>query len=317
MKCRVLMEPRHGATYDRILALAQATEAAGFDAFFRSDHYLGIDSEDLAYQPTDSWTTLGGLARETTRVKLGTLMTAGTYRVPAVLAMAVASVDQMSGGRVCLGIGTGWYEREHQAFGIPFPPIGERFDRLEEALAIITGLWTTPPGERFRFEGRFWQLDECANFPALVQRPRPEIIVGGTGPRRTPLAAARFADEFNSGMASGSGERFANVRRVCEEIGRDPSTLRMSATFPVICGATHHEAQQRLQRLGPPGARMLANGVVGEPSEVISELERLARDGCEIVYLHIFDIEDLEHIALLGREVVPALSEIGSMSGGF
>ncbi len=224
MKVRVLMEPRHGATYDRILAMAQTTEEAGFDAFFRSDHYMGIDSTDSAYLPTDSWTTLGGLARETSRVQLGTLMTAGTYRTPAVLAIAVASVDQMSGGRICLGIGTGWYEREHQAFGIPFPAIAERFDRLEEALTIITGLWATPPGERFSFDGRFWQLDECANFPALVQRPRPEIIIGGTGPRRTPLAAARFADEFNSGAASGCRERFDNVRRVCEEIGRDPAT---------------------------------------------------------------------------------------------
>ena len=167
----------------------------------------------------------------------------------------------MSDGRIILGIGTGWYEREHQAFGIPFPSMGERFDRLEEALQIITGLWTTPPGETFSFEGRFWQLDQCANFPELVQRPRPEIVIGGTGPRRTPLAAARFADEFNSGAGQGVAERFANVRRVCEEIGRDPATLRLSATHQVICGATRAEAQRRLERLGAPGERMLANGV--------------------------------------------------------
>jgi F420-dependent oxidoreductase-like protein len=308
VKLRVLMEPRHGATYDRILAMAQATEKAGFDAFFRSDHYLGIDSGDADYLPTDSWTTLGGLARETSQVKLGTLMTAGTYRTPAVLAMAVASVDQMSGGRVILGIGTGWYEREHQAFGIPFPSMGERFDRLEEALTIITGLWTTPPGETFSFEGRFWQLDQCANFPALVQRPRPEIVIGGTGPRRTPLAAARFADEFNSGAGHGVAERFANVRRVCEEIGRDPTTLRMSATHQVICGSTRDEARQRLAQLGPPGERMLANGVVGTPSDIVDELQRLAQEGCEITYLHIFDIDDLDQIALIGAEVVPQLA---------
>jgi F420-dependent oxidoreductase-like protein len=305
VKLRVLMEPRHGATYDRILALALATEESGFDAFFRSDHYLGIDSADPDYLPTDSWTTLGGLARETSHVKLGTLMTAGTYRLPAVLAMSVASVDQMSNGRICLGIGTGWYEREHQAFGIPFPPIAERFDRLEEELAIINGLWATPRGERFSFEGRFWQLDQCANFPELVQRPRPEIVIGGTGPRRTPLAAARFADEFNSGAGTGCAERFANVRRVCEEIGRDPATLRMSATHQVICGATQTEAERRLERLGPPGARMLANGVVGTPSDVIAAMERLAEEGAETVYLHIFDIDDLDHIRLIGSEVVP------------
>ena len=308
MKLRVLMEPRHGATYDRILAMARATEQAGFDAFFRSDHYLGIDSGDPDYLPTDSWTTLGGLARETSQVKLGTLMTAGTYRTPAVLAMAVASVDQMSDGRIILGIGTGWYEREHQAFGIPFPSMGERFDRLEEALQIITGLWTTPPGETFSFEGRFWQLDQCANFPELVQRPRPEIVIGGTGPRRTPLAAARFADEFNSGAGQGVAERFANVRRVCEEIGRDPATLRLSATHQMICGATRAEAQRRLERLGPPGERMLANGVVGTPQDLVDELGRLADEGCEIVYLHIFDIDDLDHLALIGSEVVPQVA---------
>lgn len=309
MKLRVLMEPRHGATYDRVMAMAQASEEAGFDGFFRGDHYLGIDADDRDYLPTDSWATLAGLARDTSRVKLGTLMTAGTFRQPAVVAIAAATVDQMSGGRVCLGIGTGWYEREHQALGIPFPSIGERFDRLEEAMQIITGLWTTPPGETFSFDGRFWQLDECANFPALVQRPRPAIIIGGTGPRRTPLAAARYADEFNSGAGAGTAERIARVRQVCEEIGRDPDTMRMSVTIQVICGTTRAEAERRLERLGAPGARMLAHGVVGTPSEVVDALAPFARDGCEIAYLHIFDIDDLDHLRLIGAEVIPQLRE--------
>jgi len=308
MKLRVLMEPRHGATYDRILAMARATEEAGFDAFFRSDHYLGIDAGDAEYRPTDSWTTLGGLARETSRVRLGTLMTAGTYRNPAVLAMAVASVDQMSAGRIILGIGTGWYEREHQAFGIPFPAIGERFDRLDEAMAIITGLWTTPRGDTFSFRGRFWQLEECANFPELVSHPHPEIVIGGTGPRRTPLAAARWADEFNSGGATGVAERFANVRRVCEEIGRDPATLRMSVTTQVVCGATREEAERRLERLGAPGARMLAHGVVGAVDDVVGSLQALAAEGAEIAYLHIFDIDDTDHLRLIGSEVLPQVA---------
>jgi F420-dependent oxidoreductase-like protein len=199
MRVRVLLEPHHGATYAQILAMARATEDAGFDAFFRSDHYLGIDPDDPGYRPTDSWTTLAGLAVQTERVRLGTLMTASTYRRPGPLAITVATVDAMSGGRAELGIGAAWYEREHRFFGIPFPPLGERFDRLGEQLDIITGLWATAPGERFSYHGQHYQLEECASIPRPVQR-RPPIIIGGAGPRRTPALAARFADEFNSGM---------------------------------------------------------------------------------------------------------------------
>ena len=308
MKLRVLMEPRHGATYDRVVGMAKATEAAGLDAFFRNDHYLGIDSSDPEYRPTDSWTTLAGVAVETSRIKLGTLMTAGTFRHPSVLANAVATVDQISNGRIILGIGTGWYEREHKAFGIPFPAIGERFDRLDEQMQILNGLWTTPQGEPFSFKGRFWQLEEARNFPVLVQTPRPEIVIGGTGPRRTPLMAAKWADEFNSGGGAGTAERIANVRRVCEEIGRDPSTLRMSVTTQVICGATRAEADARLERLGDPGRRMLSMGTVGDVPAVVGALQELKATGAEIAYLHIFDIDDHDHLRLIGAEVLPQMA---------
>src|ERR1700722_19370764 len=229
MRIRVLLEPHHGASYAQILALARATEEAGFDAFFRSDHYLGIDADDTGYRPTDSWTTLAGLAVQTERVRLGTLVTASTYRYPGPLAVAVATVDAMSGGRAELGIGAAWYEREHRYFGIPFPPLGERFDRLTEQLEIITGLWRTAPGERFSYQGQHYQLKECASIPRPAQQ-RPPIIIGGAGPRRTPKLAARFADEFNSGMVpntDGLAERFANFRRVCEQSGRDPAQVRL------------------------------------------------------------------------------------------
>jgi F420-dependent oxidoreductase-like protein len=304
MRLRVLMEPRHGATYEQILALARTTAEAGFDAFFRSDHYLGIDAGDPSYRPTDSWTTLAGLALQTSRVQLGTLMTASTFRLPGPLAIAVATVHAMSGGRVELGIGAGWFEREHRSFGIPFPPAGERFDRLEEQLSVITGLWSTPAGERFSYAGRHHQVGECANFPAVPARPR--IIIGGVGPRRTPALAARFADEFNTGLGLGEGirERFATFRRMCAELGRDPATVRLSTTLPVCCGLTQEDAGRRAASLGEPGARLLSQGVVGTPAQVLRRLEQFASAGVDTVYFHLYDVEDLDHVRLLGQEIV-------------
>ena len=302
MRLRVLLEPHHGATYRQILALATAAEEAGFDAFFRSDHYLGIDADDVTYQPTDSWTTIAGLSVQTSVITLGTLVTAATYRLPGQLAVEVATASQMSGGRVELGIGTGWFEREHQYFGIPFPPTRERFDRLEEQLAIITGLWDTKPGERFSFDGKYYQLADCASIP----RPgtRPKIIIGGSGPKRTPALAAKYADEFNGALGLDLVERYANFRRVCEENGRDPATVRMSATLPVCIGADASDLERRKESLGEPGARLLAAGVTGYAGDVLRVIDDLARQGADTVYFHIYGTSDVDHIRLLGREVV-------------
>ena len=275
MRLRILLEPHHGASYDQILALARATEESGFDAFFRSDHYQGIDPDDTGYRPTDSWTTLAGLAVQTERVRLGTLMTASTYRRPGPLAITVATVDAMSGGRAELGIGAAWIEQEHRYLGIPFPPLGERFDRLGEQLEIITGLWATPPGERFSFRGKHYQLEECASVPRPARRP--PVIIGGAGPRRTPALAARFADEFNSGMSDGLAARYANFRRICEQSGRDPAEVRLSTTLPVCCGPTRGEAARRAAALGEAGARMLAMGVTGTPGRHPRPPRRTAR----------------------------------------
>lgn len=301
MRLRVLLEPRHGGSYDQILALARATEEAGFDAFFRSDHLLGVDPSDDTYQPTDSWTTLAGLARDTTRVRLGTLLTAGTFRLPGSLAVTVATADAMSGGRVELGIGTGWYEREHTAFGIPFPPIKERFDRLEEELEVITGLWTTPPGESFSYHGTHFELDECRTPPRAGQSPHPPVVVGGTGLRRTPALAARFADEFNAGFGSGAGERYAAFREACERAGRDPATARTSIVIPACCGSDRAEVERRKEAFGSP--RLLEAAACGTPDVVAERLTELEAEGADTVYLHIYDIADLEHIHLLGEEV--------------
>ena len=306
MRLRVLMEPRHGGGYDQILALALATEAAGFEAFFRSDHLLGVDPGDPAYLPTDSWTTLAGLARDTSRVRLGTLLTAGTYRQPGLLAVAVATVDGMSGGRVELGLGAAWYEREHEAFGIPFPPLKERFDRLEEQLAIVKGLWSTPPGERFSFSGRHYRLNECANAPRPAQSPHPPIVVGGAGPRRTPALAARFADEFNASTPTGARDRFAVFHQACERIGRDPATVRQSILLPVACGSDRAEVARRSRVIGSP--LLLREAVCGSPELVAERVAALRADGADTVYFHIYDIDDLDHVRLLGAEVLPKAS---------
>lgn len=307
MKLRILLEPRYGASYDEILAVAKATEEAGFDAFFRSDHYLGIDAGDTDLAPTDSWTTIGGLARETAGVRLGTLMTAATFRHPGPLAIAVATADAMSGGRVELGLGAGWYAREHASFGIPFPGTGERFDRMEEILAIVTGLWTTPPGERFSFAGRFWTLEECANFPRAAQRPRPRIVIGGVGRRRTPLLAARYADEFNAALSPNDDEVIANFRTICEEVGRDPASVELSTVVPVSCGRTRAEAEARAERLGEAGQRLLSAGVVGLGDEVLRRVEAAAKLGIGTVYFHVYD-KDPGHVRVLGEEVLARLA---------
>jgi F420-dependent oxidoreductase-like protein len=303
VRLRILLEPHHGATYAQILALAQATEDGGFDAFFRSDHYLGIDADDTTYQPTDSWTTLAGLAVQTGSVRLGTLVNASTFRLPGQLAVEVATVSQMSGGRAELGIGAAWYEREHQYFGIPFPSLGERFDRLEEQLAILTGLWDTKPGERFSFDGKHYQLTDCASIPRPVARPK--IIVGGAGAKRTPTLAARYADEFNGALGLDLRERYANFKRICEDVvGRDPAEVRLSATLPVCIGSSAADLERRKESLGEPGARLLAAGVTGYADDVIRVIEDLASQGADTVYFHVYGPSDVAHIELLGEQVV-------------
>jgi F420-dependent oxidoreductase-like protein len=303
MRLRILLEPHHGATYAQILALAKAAEAGGFDAFFRSDHYLGIDANDTTYQPTDSWTTLAGLAVETERVRLGTLVNASTFRLPGQLAVEVATVDQMSAGRAELGIGAAWYEREHDYFGIPFPPLGERFDKLEEQLAILTGLWDTKPGERFSFEGKHYQLHDCSSIPRWASRPK--IIIGGAGTKRTPRLAAKYADEFNGALGLDLRERYANFKRICEDVvGRDPATIRLSATVPTCIGRDAEDLQRRKESLGAPGARLLAAGVTGYADDLIRVIEDLAGQGADTVYFHVYGPSDVAHLELLGEQVV-------------
>ncbi|HLH46531.1 MAG TPA: LLM class F420-dependent oxidoreductase [Acidimicrobiales bacterium] len=310
MKLRIFTEPQQGATYDTLLAVATVAEEEGFDAFFRSDHYLKMGSGDGLPGPTDAWVTLAGLARETSRIRLGTLVTSATFRLPGPLAIAVAQVDAMSGGRVELGLGAGWYDDEHHAYGIPFPDTAERFDRLEEQLQVIEGLWGTAEGERFTFAGRHYRVTDSPGLPKPVQRPRPPVIVGGSGPRRTPRLAARFADEFNTPflLPDDARTQFEAVSRACEEAGRDPSTLRRSSAVVVCCGADDAEVSRRAAAIGREVDELRANGACGRPEQVAERLGEYADAGAGTVYLQVLDLSDHDHVRLIAREVTPLVA---------
>ncbi|RAO51271.1 LLM class F420-dependent oxidoreductase [Micromonospora saelicesensis] len=309
MELRIFTEPQQGATYDQLLAVARCAEDAGYGAFFRSDHYLMMGDVSGEPGPTDAWTTLAGLARETSRIRLGTLMTAATFRLPGPLAITVAQVDQMSGGRVELGIGTGWFAEEHSAYGIPFPPLAERFDRLEEQLAVMTGLWATPPGERFDHDGRYYPVRDSPALPKPVQQPRPPILLGGTGPKRTPRLAARYADEFNLPFASvpDTAAQFDRVRAACVEIGRDPAGMVWSNALVLCCGRDDAEVARRAAAIGREPDELRANGLAGTPAEVLDTIGRYAEIGSERLYLQVLDLSDLEHLELVASEVMAKL----------
>jgi alkanesulfonate monooxygenase len=308
MKVRIFVEPQQGADYDTLLAVAQEVEACGFDAFFRSDHYLTMGGDGLP-GPTDAWVTLGALARETSRIRLGTLVSSATFRQPGILAITVAQVDAMSGGRIELGLGTGWFENEHKAYGIPFPPLGERFERLEEQLSIITGLWDAPAGATYSFAGKHYQLTDSPALPKAVQRPRPPVIIGGSGAARTPRLAATFATEFNlpfNGVAETEAQ-FTRVRAACEQMGRDRGTLGLSVAQVVCCGADERELARRAMAIGRDVAELRANGVAGTPDEVVARCKSFEATGADTIYLQVLDLQDLDHIRLLAQSVLPHL----------
>jgi F420-dependent oxidoreductase-like protein len=308
VQLRIFTEPQMGATYDDLLAVARRTEETGFDAFFRSDHYLAMGGDGLP-GPTDAWVTLGGLARETSRIRLGTLMTAATFRLPGPLAIAVAQVDQMSGGRVDFGLGAGWFEAEHTAYGIPFPPLRERFDRFEEQLAVITGLWNTPLGETFDFAGEYYRLTGSPALPKPVQAGGIPVIIGGKGRTRTPRLAARYAAEFNVPFETveANARLFAGVRSACDEAGRDPSSLVYSSALVLCVGKDEAELARRAAAIGREADELREHGVAGTPAEAVDILGRYAEAGAQRVYLQVLDLGDLDHLDLVAAEVAPQL----------
>ncbi|CAM5239686.1 MULTISPECIES: LLM class F420-dependent oxidoreductase [Streptomyces] len=307
MDLRIFTEPQQGATYETLLTVAKATEDLGFDAFFRSDHYLKMGSVDGLPGPTDAWITLAGLARETKRIRLGTLMTAATFRLPGVLAIQVAQVDQMSGGRVELGLGAGWFEEEHTAYGIPFPK--EKFGRLEEQLAIVTGLWGTEPGKTFDFHGRYYDLTDSPALPKPAQSKVP-VLIGGHGATRTPRLAARYADEFNMPFASveDSVRQFGRVRAAAEEIGRKGADLVYSNALVVCVGKDDAEVARRAAAIGREVDELKLNGLAGSPAEVVDKIGRYAEAGSSRIYLQVLDLDDLDHLELIAARVQSQLS---------
>lgn len=306
MQLRIFTEPQQGASYDTLFRVARATEELGFDAFFRSDHYLTMGGNGLP-GPTDAWVTLAGLARDTSHVRLGVLVSAATFRLPGPLAVSVAQVDGMSGGRVEFGLGTGWYEAEHTAYGIPFPDLGERFERVEEQYDIVTGLWRLPENETFSYSGKHYTIRNSPGLPKPVQSPTPPILVGGGGSSRTPRLAARHADEFNIPFASlaRTSQQFANVRRACSAAGRDPDGLTYSAAQVVCCGRDEAEVQRRADAIGRDPGELRENGLAGTPAEIVERIGEFADAGAGRIYLQVLDLSDLDHLELLAHEVLP------------
>ena len=313
MDFRVFLEPQQGSTYEQQLAVAQAAESLGFSGFFRSDHYLAMSGTGLP-GPTDSWITLAGIARETSSIRLGTLVTSATFRHPGPLAISVAQVDSMSGGRVEFGIGAGWFEAEHRAYAIPFPGLGERFDRLEQQLDIITGMWATPVGETFDYVGTHYTVTDSPALPKPVQQPHPPIIIGGGGAKRTPALAARFADEFN--LAFPALEfvpiQFGRVRSALETAGRGTADMVFSAAFAVCAGRDDAQVAQRAQAIGRDVGELRANTpLAGTPDEIVDRLGEFAEAGVQRVYLQLLDVADLDHLEFFAATVMRQIHHPG------
>jgi len=314
MDLRIFLEPQQGASYETQLTVARLAEQLGFDGFFRSDHYLAIDhlggnDSSGAPGPTDTWVTLGAIARETTTIRLGTLVCSATFRLPGPLAVAVAQVDDMSDGRVELGLGAGWYDDEHTAYGIDFPSTRERFDRLAEQLEIINGLWRCPADSQYSFEGEYYGLVGSPALPKPVQPGGPPIIMGGYGPTRTPALAARFASEFNVPFPPLEAyvTQRQKVRDACEVIGRDPDDMISSAALVVCCGENDEQVELRAGNIGKGVGELKQHGAAGTPSEVLDKLATFAEAGAQRVYLQVLDLHDLDHLHLIGEQVLRLL----------
>ncbi len=311
MDLRIFTEPQQGASYEDLLAVALTSESAGFSGFFRSDHYLKMGDVSGFPGPSHAWVTLAGLARETRTIRLGTLVSPVTFYRPGPLAIAVAQVDAMSGGRVELGFGAGWYEAEHTAYGLEFPPLGDRFDRYEESLEQIRGLWSTREGETYSHDGTFHQFVDSPALPKPVQKPGPPIIIGGRGPKRTPVLAARHASEFNLPFTpiEQIGPAIDRVDAACEAIGRNPGEVVKSAALVLCVGGSEAEIRRRADAIGRSPDELRGAGAAGVVEEVIDRLGNYADQGIERMYLQVLDLGDLDHVSMAGSDLIPAVAD--------
>jgi F420-dependent oxidoreductase-like protein len=313
MRYALMTEPQQGLSYDEILAVARTAEAAGIEAFFRSDHYASFPGGE-GLPTTDAWAVLAGLARETSTIRLGVLVSPVTFRLPGNLAKVIQTVDEMSGGRVEAGFGAGWNEKEHDQLGIPFPPISERYDMLTEQMAIIHGLWTEPDG--WSYEGRHWRVNSSKRHGEIGRggRRHPHILFGGKGGPRLAALVAEYGDEFNLNSASpdDAPAAYANVRAACVAIGRDPHDLVYSAMTGVLVAETEGDLAARvadlLAALGQGEADPVAwlaerrkRWIMGTPDEAMERVRALEATGMQRVMLQDLLPRDLDHVKLIGR----------------
>jgi F420-dependent oxidoreductase-like protein len=310
MALRIFTEPQQGASYDQLLAVAKTAEEAGFDAFFRSDHFLKMGDATGLPGVTDAWITLAGLARDTTSIRLGTLVTPVTFRAVGSFVVTAAQVDQMSGGRVDVGLGAGWFDDEHKAFGLPFPEVSTRYDLLEDQLAILHGAWTSAPGTIFDYAGKTCEVSIAADTVRPHRRPHPPIVLGGQAGPRSARLAVMYADEYNTAFAPADAVRTVHdkVRQACEQDGRDPATIVYSTAQVLCCGENEDEIARRAAAIGREVAELREKGLAGTPAEILDKLGKFADNGVERFYLQVLDLSDLDHLRLVAAEVLPHAS---------
>ena len=302
----IFTEPQQGASYDELLAVALSAERNGFTGFFRSDHYQRMGDGSGLPGPTHAWVTLAGLARDTSTIRLGTLVSPITFHDPGPLAIMVAQVDAMSGGRIDFGVGSGWFEVEHASYGLPFGSLGERMTRFEEAMAHIVGLWTTPEGETYTATGGAWSFTDSPALPKPFQTPHPPIIIGGRGKKRTPALVAQYAAEFNTPFVpeDKAPEIYDRIFAACAAVGRTEMPT-LSAALAVCAGANDAEVERRAGAIGREAPELRENGIAGTPAEIIEKLKRYEAMGVSRVYMQLLDIHDLDHVDFIGSEILP------------